>query len=317
MNTIITSKPFCIGVSQSIKKNQVKKMSINGNSYALFRNSDGIQCIDNVCSHRGADMSQGKVINNCLQCPYHGWEFNGCGKITKVPSLTHTNTFPKKGNLKHLNIVEDGGFIWAKHDNTNEDIPTKYCSELFDPKWTKVYGEKIVDGNVRDWVLNGVDISHINYVHEFANEENGKVENVEVINKGSHVDCFANVQPKASSFLTKHMQPEVNSYIHSRFVFPNTTVIRIFLKDPYEFITYTTLCPIDEHRTLISWCLVYPKKSVLVLPFVKNRFDSEMYKTVSQDEEIIRNITPLSLPYKVNVKCDEYQVQVLKLFNMQ
>ena len=33
--------------------------------------------ISDICIHRGASLSRGKLWpNNCLQCPYHGWEYN-------------------------------------------------------------------------------------------------------------------------------------------------------------------------------------------------------------------------------------------------
>ena len=55
--------------------------------------------------------------------------------------------------------------------------------------------------------MNAVDISHINYVHDFANENNGLVSDINVITSDRFIDCFADVNPKPSSPLTVHMQP--------------------------------------------------------------------------------------------------------------
>lgn len=44
------------------------------------------KCLDDRCSHRFAPLSEGRVLKNgCLQCAYHGWEFDGQGKNVKVP----------------------------------------------------------------------------------------------------------------------------------------------------------------------------------------------------------------------------------------
>ena len=77
------------------------------------------------------------------------------------------------------------------------------------------------------------------------------------------------------------MQPSNSSSIHSRFIHPNTTSIRIKLKHPYEFITFTSLLPIDDNTTKMSWCLLYPKSTFLNLPFVYNIFYNQMFITVS------------------------------------
>jgi phenylpropionate dioxygenase-like ring-hydroxylating dioxygenase large terminal subunit len=310
IHSIPVKTPWGIGISKNLKKNRVKSVTIEGHKYSLFRNGEGkVSLIDSVCPHRGADLSKGKVINNCIQCPYHGWEFDSDGKLSCVPSTDAS--LPKKGDVDSFSVVESGGFMWLV-DSMDDTLPTEYCDELFDDNWTKVYGSKILQGNILDWIMNGVDISHINYVHDFANEDNGKVDNVIIKSHENYVDCFANVKPKASSSLTEHMQPNNGSEIHSRFIAPNTTSIRIKLKEPYEFITYTTLLPVDETHTKMSWCLLYPKHFLLNLPFVFNRIYNEMFRTVAQDEEIIKNITSLPTPYTLNVPCDLYQIEALK-----
>ena len=59
-----------------------------GQDFVLFRDTEGaVQCLSNVCSHRGAALSDGKVQGDCVECPYHGWQYNGEGECTRIPSL--------------------------------------------------------------------------------------------------------------------------------------------------------------------------------------------------------------------------------------
>ena len=296
-----------LGVSQGLKLEQLK---INGKKHVLFKTGDGkISVVDAVCPHRGANLCKGWVKGNNIQCPYHGWEFDSDGKLVKVPS---TNNIMCKSDINSYPIVEDGGFIWSSKDTDN--LPTKYCPELYDPNWVKVYGSKELQGTVLDWILNGTDISHINFVHNFADEDNGIITNTKIDTFDGYVDCHAVVQPKASSVFTKHMQPENGSEIHSRFVAPYTTIIRIKLKDPYEFITFSTLLPMDDKSTKMSWCMLYPKIPILNNPLVYRRFDKKMYETVSQDEAIVKDITQVSL--NVNAKCDIFHLKALELLKV-
>ena len=49
---------------------------------ALFRNSKSeICCVVDQCTHRGAALSIGKDKGDCIQCPFHGLEFDKNGKI--------------------------------------------------------------------------------------------------------------------------------------------------------------------------------------------------------------------------------------------
>lgn len=58
----------------------VKYISANGRHLAVFRGDSDhkVKCIDAHCIHLGANMAiGGKVVNNCLECPFHKWTFNG------------------------------------------------------------------------------------------------------------------------------------------------------------------------------------------------------------------------------------------------
>lgn len=296
-----------LGISNGLVLERIKIM---GKDHALFKNTNGkISMVDAICPHRGANLCNGKVKGDKIQCPYHGWEFNQNGKLTKVPSM---KSVPMKGDINSYPVVEDGGFIWSSE--TTNNLPTTYCGELYDSNWIKVYGSKELRGNIYEWILNATDISHINFVHNFANEDNGIIKDtvVEVFDK--YVDCYATVQPKASSKFTEHMQPKNGSEIHSRFVAPYTTIIRIKLKEPYEFITFSTLLPMDKDSTKMSWCIMYPKIPILNNPLVYNRFYKKMFETVSQDEAIIKDVT--RVPLNLNAKCDIFQLKALELLEI-
>jgi hypothetical protein len=107
------------------------------------------------------------------------------------------------------------------------------------------------------------------------------------------------------------MQPQDGSDIHSRFVAPCTSIIRIKLKGPYEFITFSTLLPMDDDTTKMSWCMLYPKIPLLDNPLVYSRFYQRMYDTVAQDESIIQDVA--WVPLVLNAQCDVFQLKALEL----
>ena len=42
------------------------------------------------CPHRGAKLSLGKVCGQHLQCPFHGFQFDGTGQCAFAPELNQT-----------------------------------------------------------------------------------------------------------------------------------------------------------------------------------------------------------------------------------
>lgn len=54
----------------------------------MFRGQDGeAYVVDAYCPHLGANLAVGgRVVGNCIECPFHGWQFRGNdGKCVKIP----------------------------------------------------------------------------------------------------------------------------------------------------------------------------------------------------------------------------------------
>src|SRR5262249_11700596 len=61
---------------------------ILGLGIVLFRAADGeIVALVDQCVHRGTRLSAGRIADDCLVCPYHGWHYDRHGSITRIPSI--------------------------------------------------------------------------------------------------------------------------------------------------------------------------------------------------------------------------------------
>jgi len=76
------------------KQGQVKHAFAFGREMVIFRSDDEdkqVYVLDAFCIHMGANLAVGgRVIpgTNCIQCPFHLWEFNGQdGRCTKIPYI--------------------------------------------------------------------------------------------------------------------------------------------------------------------------------------------------------------------------------------
>lgn len=46
-----------------------------GDRIAVFRHGDRISAVTNVCAHQRGPLGEGMIINGCITCPWHGWEY--------------------------------------------------------------------------------------------------------------------------------------------------------------------------------------------------------------------------------------------------
>ncbi|MCI0358219.1 MAG: ferric reductase-like transmembrane domain-containing protein, partial [Planctomycetaceae bacterium] len=48
---------------------------------AVFRYGGKVSAVTNVCAHQRGPLGEGKIVDGCITCPWHGWEYrpeNGC-----------------------------------------------------------------------------------------------------------------------------------------------------------------------------------------------------------------------------------------------
>ncbi len=293
--------PWAIGTRDS------KSVRIFGKrKLAIFKGKDGeMKAVEDKCPHRGASLSKGVRKDGCIECPYHGWKFDEHGELVHIPT---TKNIPYNSTIDTYMISEVHDILWLQ---TNRVCPPIY-PELFETGWKSISGSQEVDGNWIDWIANSCDISHINYVHDFADEMKGHIDDINIYENGNFsIICEAFVNQKAAHILTKPLQVD-KCHITCEFIFPNTTVIKIKLAEPFEFITYTTITPINKNKSIMSWNFSHNMDigDPLLDCFINKQFKYHMKKTINEDQEIIKNI-PENQPFDLNVPCDAFQLKVI------
>ncbi|MBL0870944.1 MAG: ferric reductase-like transmembrane domain-containing protein [Phycisphaerales bacterium] len=52
-----------------------------GERIAIFNHNGAFHAVHNVCKHQGGPLGEGKIIDGCITCPWHGWQYkpeDGC-----------------------------------------------------------------------------------------------------------------------------------------------------------------------------------------------------------------------------------------------
>ncbi|MSP60850.1 MAG: aromatic ring-hydroxylating dioxygenase subunit alpha [Myxococcales bacterium] len=136
---------------------------------ALYRGMDGqLRAVEDRCAHRQLKLSAGTVEGCNLVCPYHGWCFDGDGKLAHVPHDLFGHEMPKV-QITSFPVRVRYGLIWIfpgdsalAEERTIPDLP-----EIEGPV-AKRWGHVLTDFTWRahhSMILDNVsDFSHA-YLH--------------------------------------------------------------------------------------------------------------------------------------------------------
>ncbi|WP_435216577.1 Rieske 2Fe-2S domain-containing protein [Streptomyces sp. bgisy034] len=84
---------------------------------AVYRDGDGtVHAVLDRCPHRRLPLSMGRVIDEGLQCGYHGWTFDGAdGQCTLIPNFKAGETPSSRIKVAAYPITENEGlvFLWT------------------------------------------------------------------------------------------------------------------------------------------------------------------------------------------------------------
>ncbi|MEL7656265.1 MAG: aromatic ring-hydroxylating dioxygenase subunit alpha [Bacillota bacterium] len=165
---MILNQWYAILPSKAVKPNQVIGVKRLNLELALFRNDRGeISCVVDQCTHRGAALSKGKVKGDCLQCPFHGLEFNRDGHCTFIPANGKASTADiSRYNVKHYPVKEAQGIIYLWYGEAEkisselpffyDDVDSAYVFSEIEDLWNSHYSRCIE---------NQLDVVHVPIVH--------------------------------------------------------------------------------------------------------------------------------------------------------
>lgn len=140
-----------------------------GQDFVVFRGEDGeAKCLSNTCTHRGGSLSGGKIAGNCIQCPYHGWEFDGEGCVKRIPSLGPNPKIPARTRIDAYPVEERHGIVFAFLGDLPEDErpPIIDVPEWGQEGWTSTLQTYTIKGNYERSIENGIDPAHNEFVHD-------------------------------------------------------------------------------------------------------------------------------------------------------
>jgi phenylpropionate dioxygenase-like ring-hydroxylating dioxygenase large terminal subunit len=293
-----------------------KRVKLLGFDYVLFRGPDGaINCLSDVCIHRGASLGAGRVENGCVECPYHGWTYDGAGKVTRIPSLPAEATVPSRARVDSYPVIERFGWVWVFLGDLPEaerpplpDFPEYDDSE----NWRCVRGEWLWNADYVRVVENGLDFAHAPFVHpSFGDRDRAEIHDFEIEQDEWSARAKVTYIPPIPKGVWKFVRKERTAVqAQPGFHCSGATMrLDVWLSPSWRMVIFDVNTPVDENTTLTRW--------IMARTFFRQRIWDEdsrkrTLKIFQQDTVIVEEICPERVPIDLR---EEFSVKSDALMN--
>ncbi len=162
--------------SEDLADDTPEKVKVLGLNFVVFRDSEGkARVLSDTCTHRGgslggawSNVGKPRIIDGCIVCPYHGWEFNGEGKCVNIPSIGYGTDTPARAKVDSYPVEEKYGIIFAfLGDLPKEERPPVLHVEEYGQEGWRANSILVLDVNFHyeRSMENGLDPAHNEFVH--------------------------------------------------------------------------------------------------------------------------------------------------------
>lgn len=161
-----------IALTDELNKNRpVVPVRIFSEDLVLFRSGDGaLGLMDRHCPHRQADLCYGRLENNGLRCPFHGWLFAADGTCLEQPGEQPANNFERHFGQASYPCVERNGIIFGYLGAG--DPPPLPSIDCLDAPDSHVFAFKgFLDCNYLQAVEVGIDPAHASFLHRYLDDD--------------------------------------------------------------------------------------------------------------------------------------------------
>ncbi|HEY7320535.1 MAG TPA: Rieske 2Fe-2S domain-containing protein [Candidatus Binatia bacterium] len=148
------------------KDGNPRSVRLLGEDLVLFRSGAGeVGLIGAFCSHRLAPLFFGRIEENGLRCPYHGWKYAPGGQCLEMPNVPPEQEF--KSDIHHTGYpcVEKGGIVWTFMGRSKELPPLPDFEFLAVPEDQRAYRLFHQDCNYLQALEGGIDPTHVMWLH--------------------------------------------------------------------------------------------------------------------------------------------------------
>src|SRR5574339_23339 len=82
--------------ANEFEEGRAKIFCIDKERIAVYKHQDKLYAIHNVCKHQGGPLGEGKILDGCITCPWHGYQYLPQNGQSPPPFKEKVNTYDVK-----------------------------------------------------------------------------------------------------------------------------------------------------------------------------------------------------------------------------
>ena len=303
-----------------------------GRYLVVFRDAQGIGVALDVCPHRGGRLSDGRIEDGVLECPYHGWRWRSDGTCALVPSQPGAHP---SATLRSLPAVERFGLIWTSLGDPALAPPSIPESEAPTEDWGFAAGTWFdVACGLRSITENFRDSSHFAFVHrDTFGDVNPAVPAYSVEREGWRLSWTIDLEfgaewatggrPRSSKYrfgeTDGHDRTTEHMSLHYRFEVPSFAYVFTEHQDGGRRLVAQAAAPLEpeDPRCRVFWFVAANVAFRRRFGELADQVAIEA-KVFSEDVPIVERLDPPEAPLdrdgQTHVRADRYSIAYRKLF---
>ncbi|MCP4002128.1 MAG: aromatic ring-hydroxylating dioxygenase subunit alpha [Gammaproteobacteria bacterium] len=323
--------------SEDLSTKSPEKVMVLGTNLVAFRSQAGqAHVLSDTCVHRGASLggpwSAGehtpRIVNDCIVCPYHGWEFDGEGHCQNIPSVGYGNKVNARAKVDSYPVQEKYGIIFAfLGDLPAEERPPLLDIEEYEQEGWRANQVLVLDVDYyyERSIENALDPAH----NEFVHPSHGFT----AINRDTYrVNDYKtedNQQGWGMWFMHKFNAPPLNPKVWEEIrtesgalwagggtYGPNTVITHINIQPTAGFRQYFFEQPISENKTRIFFLNM---RNIMLNTKHDGPIHARNKAIAKQDIDILEalhpTLTPISNTKEVLMPADKAVIAYRKWLN--
>jgi phenylpropionate dioxygenase-like ring-hydroxylating dioxygenase large terminal subunit len=162
---------WSVSLVSALDATRPQAIQVLGQRLVLIHSAGQWTAMDDRCSHRFAPLSEGRIVpassesnTNCIQCAYHGWEFDTSGTCTKLPQ--QQEAVSKANKVQVYPTREQVGIVWVWMDPTSPAslVESAYASLPISPLLKRMYNKFGMSCLYQRDLPYGMEVSNDGYV---------------------------------------------------------------------------------------------------------------------------------------------------------
>ncbi|MDH3443176.1 MAG: Rieske 2Fe-2S domain-containing protein [Deltaproteobacteria bacterium] len=144
----------------------IKAVKILNEELVVYRDKAGrYGLVGEHCPHRLASLAYGRVDEEGIRCPYHGWKYDRAGKCLEQPAEPPDSTF--KDRIKHVAYPVEylSGLLYAYLGPAPAPLLPRWDVLVWEQGKRWIVKESVIECNWLQPMENSVDPSHLFWLH--------------------------------------------------------------------------------------------------------------------------------------------------------